>query len=85
METTNDQKLNNFLENCKKCKEYNQIRTFKNSIVVHFEKNIYSDIFEQLKKLDNKIMIYTQDDIYTGEQDICLFIYKDLNFNYDID
>ena len=85
METNNDLILNQFLENCKKESEFIDIKTFKNSIIVHFDKNIYSNIFEHLKKLSNKIMLYNVENLYTGQQEICLFIYKDLNYNYDID
>jgi hypothetical protein len=85
METNNDLILTQFLENCKKESEFIDIYTFKNSIIVHFDKNIYSNIFEHLKKLSNKIMLYNTENFYTGQQEICLFIYKDLNYNYEID
>lgn len=85
METNNELILNQFLENCKKESEFIDIKTFKNSIIVHFDKNIYSNIFEHLKKLSNKIMLYNSENLYTGQQEICLFIYKDLNYNYEID
>jgi hypothetical protein len=85
MEANNDLILNQFLENCKKESEFIDIKTFKNSIVVHFDKNIYSNVFEHLKKLSNKIMLYNTENFYTGQQEICLFIYKDLNYNYEID
>lgn len=85
METNNDLILNQFLENCKKEKEFIDLKTFKNSIVLFFEHTIYSNIFEHLKKLNNKVMLYRQTNIYTGEEELCLFIYKDLNYNLEND
>lgn len=79
---TNENQLNEFLEICKNDKDFKKIATFKNSVLIHFKKAIYSDIYEHLKKLDNRVMIYTNIDLIENEIELILFIYK--NISYEI-
>lgn len=84
MKTTqpNEQQLNDFLEICKKDKDFIKIATFKNSVIVYFEKAIYSDIYEHLKKLENRVMVYNNISSNLYKPELCLFIYK--NMCYEI-
>lgn len=80
---TNEQQLNEFLERCKLDKDFIKIATFKNSVIVYFDKAIYSDLYEELKKLSNRVMIYTNVNVNFVKPELCLFIYKNLNYEID--
>lgn len=75
--------LSNFIELCQKEKDFLKILTFKNSVILHFEKTIYSNITDELKKLPNKTMIYHVTNLMTGEIEVCLFIYKISQYEFD--
>lgn len=80
---SNEEKLNSFIESCKKEKEFVKQLNFKNSIIIHFEKTIYSNLLDDLKKLQNKVMIYHCNDPLTDQINTCLFIYKINNYEFD--
>lgn len=79
----NELQLNNFINYCKKDKEFKKIDTFKNSVLIHFKKSLYSDLYEHLKKLDNRVMIYTHIDLMNNELELVVFIYKNLSYEID--
>ena len=79
----NELQLNNFIDLCKKDKEFKEINTFKNSVLITFKKSIYSDLYEHLKKLDCRVMIYTHVNLEINEIELVLFIYKNLSYEID--
>ena len=75
--------LSKFLEICKKESEFVKIATFKNSVIVHFTHTIYSGLFDEIKKLPNKVMLYHSTDFMSGDIELCLFIYKTPPHEFD--
>lgn len=80
---SNNEKLNNFLLLCKNENEFIEIKEYKNSFIIIFEKTIYSNIFNQLRQLENQIMIYHSIDILKNKTTLNLFIYKITNYEID--
>lgn len=74
---TNDEKLNDLINKAKNDKECIKVQNFINSILIVFQTALYSDIYVDLKKLDNKALIYTNDN------NIYLLIYKIKKYEID--
>jgi len=74
---TNDEKLNNFISKVQKDQEFVKLETFKNSILIIFDTSIFSDIYQDLKQLDNLALIYTYNN------NLYLLIYKIKTYEVD--
>lgn len=75
--TTNDEKLNNFIEKAKKEKDFIRLENYVNSFIFVFERSLYTDLYQDLKALDNQAMMFV------SNGNLFVLIYKIKKYEID--
>lgn len=71
---TNEKNLNDFLKFCKKQIDFVEIQTYVNSVKVHFDKSILTNVFIKLNLLGYNYFVFNSQ--VSDYNTIVLFIYK---------
>lgn len=74
---TNDEKLNDFIEKAKREEDFVRLENYVNSFIFVFEKSLYSDLYQNLKALDNQVMIFV------SNGNLIVLIYKIKKYEID--
>jgi len=74
---TNDEKLKNLIDKAKKDKEFIRLENYVNSFILVFDRCLYSDLYQELKSLDNLCMIFN------SNGNLFILIYKIKKYEID--